>query len=312
MTDTVPPETVASAAAQLRELLASHPVYRQRWRAHARRMRTNEINYAAVSQVVALYLWDHGLKADTDRDLPRKLRDRVRQALRGELLSYETLTWLIEAFEFDTNDRHMVWNAFAGRSVADLGEDGIAFTLRTPPVPIIKPQRHRSTALFSRYYIGGDRTLKRIETSHVIVALEDGVDTFAYSPRDTVTDATVISGGSFVGFHKSNPGFIGVEFKLDHPLRKGQHTSLQYFTTHRAAPEQCTQLRRAARKRIDNVDMRVIFNGVYPTNAWWCAWDDYDKGSEVLMAPVEITSGSELHQFVPYVEEAVVGFKWEW
>jgi len=275
-------------------------------------MRTSEINYAAVTQVVALYLWDHGLKTDTDRDLPRKLRDRVRQALRGEQLTYETLTWLIEAFEFSMDDTHKVWDAFAGGSVTNLGDDGIAFTLRTLPVPIVKPQRHRTTALFSRYYIGADRTLNRIETSHVMVALENGVDTFAYSPRDTLTDAIVISGGSFIGFHKSAPGFIGVEFRLDQPLLKGQYTSLQYFTTHRAAPEQCTQLRRAARKRIDNVDMRVVFDGVYPTRAWWCVWDDYDKGNEVLVTPVKVTHESELHQFIPYVEEAVVGFKWEW
>jgi hypothetical protein len=312
MPDPMPPGEVVAAAEQLRELLTTHPAYRRRWMAHAHRMRTSEINYAAVSQVVALYLWDHGLKADADRDLPRKLRDRVRQALRGEQLTYETLTWLIEAFEFNTDDTHKVWGAFAGGSMTSLGDDGIAFTLRTLPVPIVRPQRHRTTALFSRYYIGMDRTLNRIETSHVIVALEDGVDTFAYSPRDSLTDATVISGGSLVGFHKSTPGFIGVELRLARPLLKGQYASLQYFTTHRAASEQCTQLRRAARKRIDNVDMRVIFEGVYPRRSWWCAWDDYDKGNEVLVASVEVSHGSELHQFIPYVEEAVVGFKWKW
>lgn len=48
--------------------------------AHVQRMRNEEINYAAVSTVIALHLWDKGLKPDTDADLPRRLRDRVRQA----------------------------------------------------------------------------------------------------------------------------------------------------------------------------------------------------------------------------------------
>jgi hypothetical protein len=312
MADTIPPDGTQVAAAHLRRLLTSVSDYRRQWMRYTRRMRTSEINYAAVSQVVALYLWDRGVREESERDLPRKLRDRIRQALRGELLSHETLTWLIEAFGMDESDTHAVWDAFAGGSMVDLSGEGIAFTLSALPVPIITPQRHQTSALFSRYYIGADQTLNRIETSHIIVALEDGVDTFAYSPRNTVTDVTVITGGDFVGFHESTPGFVGVEIRLDRPLLSGQHASLQYFTAHRPTLEPCTELRRAARRRIDNVDMRVIFEDVCPARAWWCAWDAYDGGNPVHRTPVEVSDQLELHQFVPYIEQTVVGFRWEW
>lgn len=312
MTDTIPPGGVAAAAEHLRELLMLRPTYRRRWAAHAKRMRTSEISYAAVCQIVALYLWDQGIKPDTEQDLPRKLRDRIRQALRGEALTHETLTWLIEAFQFATADAHRVWDAFSGGSVTDLDGIGISSSLRNPPVPLVKPQVLRTTTLFSRYYIDANRQLSRIETSHVVIALEDGVDTFAYSPRDTVVDAEAIAGGTFVGFHQSNPGFVGVEFRLDRPLREGQRASLQYVTYHRATPELCTHLRRAARKRMDNVDMRIIFTGPLPKQAWWCVWDDYATGNTVQKVPAEVTAQSELHQFIPYIEDSVVGFQWEW
>ncbi|WP_305779084.1 hypothetical protein [Nocardia nova] len=301
-----------AAAEVLRELLLSRPRYKRRWMMHVQRLRTDEISYAAVSQVVALHLWDQGIASDTDRDLPRKLRDRIRHALRGDQISYETLTWIIEAFEFSVDDTHMVWDAFAGGSAADLGDEGVSFSLRTPPVPMVNPQKHQTKAIFSRYFINSNRRLERIETSHAMVALEDGVDTFGYSPRDTLTDVQVISGGTLAGYRNSTLGFVGVELRLDRVLRLGQHASLQYFSTHRETAVPCTQVRRAARNRINDFDMRVIFHQVLPTKAWWRVWDSYDGGNAIQNTPVALTTHGELHQFLPYVEHAVVGFEWEW
>ncbi|MEC3978164.1 hypothetical protein [Amycolatopsis sp. H20-H5] len=312
MSDNASPAGLAAASEQLRRLLGSDLDYRRRWLVHAQRMRTTEINYAAVSQVVALYLWDQGLKSDTDTDLPRKLRDRIRQALRGELLTYETLTWITQAFGFAREDASQVWDAFAGKSATDLDGDGIAFTLRTPPIPLIKPQQLQTTALFARYYVNRNRALAKIETSHIVVALEDGVDTYAYSPRATASEVDVIAGGKFVRFHDSAPGFTGVEIKLDRPLRKGQQTSLQYSTLHNESKKPCTHLRRATRKRMENIDMRVIFEDVYPVKAWWSTWDAYDEGNIVSDVPAKLENGSELHQFISYAEQAVAGFRWDW
>ncbi|WP_280448619.1 hypothetical protein [Nocardia brasiliensis] len=301
-----------AAAEVLRELLLSRPEYKRRWMAHVRRLRTNEVSYAAVSQVVALYLWDQGIVSDSDTDLPRRLRDRIRHALRGEQLSYETLNWLIEAFSFSVADAHAIWDAYAGVSVSNFHNEGISYTLKTPPVPMVSPQRHQTKAMFSRYFLNANRMLERIETCHALVALEDGVDTFGYSPRDTLVDVQVIAGGTFAGFRESTPGFVGVEIRLDRVLRLGQHASLQYFTTHRETPRPCTQLRRASRNRLNDFDVRIIFQEALPKRAWWCAWDSYDGGNSVLKTPVELTPSRELHQFLPYVEHTVVGFEWEW
>jgi len=311
MINAVPPDGVAAAGKELHKLLISHPAYRRKWMNHAQRSRLDRISYAAVSQVLALYLWDQGVKPETDVDLPRKLRDTVRKALLGEKLTHRTLSWLIEAFEIEDLDAHTVWGLFSGGSVTNLGDEGISHTLASPPPPLVKPQVLRTTTLFSRYYIDSDRMLKRIETSHVVIALEDNVDTFAYSPRDNTHTVEVIAGGTFVGFHESSPGFVGAELKLDHPLRKGQHVSLQYATHHRSDFDACTDVRRAARKRMDNVDLRVIFENP-PTRAWWCVWDAYSSGKVVQRIEATITGKNEVHQFVPFIEETIVGFSWEW
>ncbi|MFB6656481.1 hypothetical protein ACFCZ4_35135 [Streptomyces microflavus] len=302
----------ATAGNRLRVLLTERPEYRQRWWAHARRRRGDGISYSGVAHAIALHLWDMGLRADTDRELPRKLRDRVRQALLGHQLTHETVTWFLESFEFSEEDAREIWDIFSGRSSVDLEGGGIAFTLRNPPVAMIRPQGHRTTALFSRYYVSADRSLRRIETNHVIVAIQDDLENFAYSPRDTVTSVESVIGGTFSGFHPSNPGYLGIELKLDRRLAKNEYSSLQYTTLHRATPDPCVHVRRAARKRIDNVDMRVIFEATAPCRTWWCVWDDYSGPEPIRKIPASVTPGGEIHQFVPYVEQAVVGFQWEW
>ncbi|MDJ0385298.1 hypothetical protein [Streptomyces sp. G-G2] len=300
------------AAGHIRTLLAENPAYRHRWMTHTHRRRKGEVSYSGIAQVVALHLWETGLRSDTDRDLPRRLRDRIRQALRGEQLTHETVTWLTESFCFSTEDTAAVWDAFAGRSSIDLGGNGVSFTLRDPPVPLVQPQLHRTTALFSHYHLGPDRTLHRTDHSHVLVALEDGVDSYAYSPRDSVESVESVIGGTFAGFQPSSPGFVGVKILLERVLRKGQYASLQYSTIHRATPEACTDLRRAARRRIDNVDMRITYHEAVPSRAWWCAWGAYSAGELVREVRLEAGIQGELHQFFPSLEQAVVGFRWEW
>ncbi|MER8197574.1 hypothetical protein ABTY00_26905 [Streptomyces microflavus] len=236
----------------------------------------------------------------------------MRQALLGNQLTHETITWFLESFEFSEEDTREIWDTFSGRSAVDLEGGGIAFTLRNPPVAMIRPQGHRTTALFSRYYVSAGRSLRRIETSHVIVATQDDLENFAYSPRDTVTSVESVVGGTFSGFHSSNPGYVGIELKLDRRLAKDEYSSLQYTTLHRATPDPCVNVRRAARKRIGNVDMRVIFEATAPRITWWCVWDDYSGPKPVRKTPVNLSPDREIHQFIPYMEEAVVGFQWEW
>lgn len=81
--------------------------------------RTSEgINNAAVARVIAEYLWESGLRPDTDTELPRKLRDRVGRALSGTSLSVETLNWFIDAFQLEPALAENLRGALAGADQA--------------------------------------------------------------------------------------------------------------------------------------------------------------------------------------------------
>jgi hypothetical protein len=46
-------------------------------------------------------------------------------------------------------------------------------------------------------------------------------------------------------------------------------------------------------------------------NAWWCAWDDHFGGTRAVDERIEIC-GTAIRKFVPYIEDTVVGFRWDW
>lgn len=114
----------------LSRLLKTNTVYSRKWRAAGKRFRSDQVPPAAVAQVIAQYLWDIGEQPDTDTDLPRKLRDRIRRALLGEKLSGETLDWFLGAFEMSDEDGQRLWANFSGDS--ENRNEGIVDTVPVP------------------------------------------------------------------------------------------------------------------------------------------------------------------------------------
>lgn len=90
-------------------LLSSRTEYRRRWQAFMRRQGPHAIHQGAVAHVLASYLWDSGEIAETDIELPRRLKDVVSRALHGRVLAPTTLKWFIEAFAMSPNDSGHLW-----------------------------------------------------------------------------------------------------------------------------------------------------------------------------------------------------------
>jgi hypothetical protein len=312
MISNVQPSGVTAAGEVLTGLLTSRTSYRHKWEWFEDRRRSDKITYAAVSKVVAHHLWNTGQEPDTDVGLPRRLKDRIKRALDGTKATHKTLTMIMEAFEFSDEDAETVWSAFSAALPTENESDGIAFTLRNPKPPMNRTQRHRTIALFKRYDIGDDKMLQKADAHHIIMALEDGLTVYGHSPRDFLKGLQCISGGKNVTIYDSVPGFVGMDIELERPLAKHQTASLQYVATYNPTPEPCTEVRRAARARIRNVDIRVCFSGPRPRRAWWCVWEDHIDGLPVRSEEVEINTAGELHRFIPFLEQTVVGFRWEW
>jgi uncharacterized protein YneR len=169
--------TATQTSRLLRELLLSRPEYRRRWQERSRRRRSDSINRAGVAQVVALYLWGSGERPDSMTSLPRHIKDRIRRALAGESITPQTLTWFVEAFDMDRHDEDSLWAAFAGDR--DM-HAGISYTI-TRKRDLALRQRHRTIALFARYSIAADHGFIKLRSSHMIMALGDGVDVYPFT-----------------------------------------------------------------------------------------------------------------------------------
>jgi hypothetical protein len=304
----LPPRQAAAAgavAALLRELLVGDERYRRQWQKCSRR-RSSSLNQAAVAQVLAFHLWDRGERSDTVVSLPRELKDRVSRALNGTAVSVETLNWVIAAFAIDQVDQGRLWEAFEGYR----DPRGVSRTLRRQR-QLARRQRHRTVSLFERYLVNGDRSLVRRSTAHTIQAAEDGVSTYIFNHEPAADRVEVIFGGRLGERLRYGDGLHAVEIVLDHELRQWESTSLEYRTHFRASTQFPTEVRRPAFARARNIDLAVHFDGALPRHAWWCVWSDHIDGNPLWEAPERIC-GTSIRRYVPFIENTVVGFRWEW
>ncbi|HEU5159786.1 MAG TPA: hypothetical protein VFU43_22515 [Streptosporangiaceae bacterium] len=285
----------------------SDPHYRRLWRQHIKRDHT-ALSQAAVAKVIEEYLWESGERSENSTGLARQMKDRVSRALKGDSLSAETLKWFIAAFEMDEEDERRLWDVFAGKEF-DIA--GISNTLRRHR-KMIRRQCHRTVSLVERYFIDrhGSLTLRR--THHTIRAIEDGVDIYIFNHEPQASDIEVVHGGNLGRHYEYGGGLTSAEIVLDKPLRKAESTVLEYHTRFAPNTATLTEIRRAAFARCENVDIAVEFERFkIPKNAWWCAWDDHIAGELVVESPAEIHK-CIIRRFVPYIQETVVGFRWEW
>ncbi|MFH9427147.1 hypothetical protein ACH4JZ_02550 [Streptomyces sp. NPDC017615] len=291
---------------RLREILAAHPEYRRRWQAEAKRTQ-EDLHQAAVAKVITHYLWDCG---ELSEDVPsRSLKDRVSRALNGSVMSAETLRWFIEAFEMDENHREDLWGTTC--FVENDPGRGIAYTLRSRR-PMVKPQRHRTISLFERYSVGPTRSLTGRRTYHTIRAMEDGVDAYFFNHEPWASGVEVLQGGALGERCTYGNGLTGIDIVLSESLRRMQTTTLEYRVEFPSDRHNATEVRRPVLARAENVDMAVEFvSDELPRRLWWCIWDDHLEGSAVWEQSLAL-KGRAARMSTPFVEETVVGFRWEW
>jgi hypothetical protein len=292
----------------LRELLVTRPDYWRLWQQQAERLRADNINVAGIARVIALYLWNSGERSDNDTSLPRDIKDRVRRALKGEVLTPQTLTWFIEAFGMDPADEATL----RATLVRDRDtRSGISHT-RTTDRAMALSQRHRTIALFERYTVGVDRAFASRRTLHTIMALEDNVDVYPFNHESTVDGIEVRYGGTLGERYAHGGGLHTVAIMLDRTLATGDTSSLEYLTFY-APSSPATEVRRPALGRSDNIDIAVRFaEGALPATLSWAVWFDHHEGEPVREEPATLDARHSARRFVPFIEETVVGFRWTW
>ena len=287
---------LVKVAEYLAELLRDEP-YRADWLVYARRPRPGQISQAAVAQVVANYLWDTGLADEHDRNLPRELKDRIGRALRGEVLTPETLSWLIHAFGLDEDETAELWARY-GAAIAE------------------RPDAHdepgyRTISLHEFHYLGEDGLPERHRTVHVVKALRDGVTSYPYLFDTATAEVTVERGGTAGPVCPREDGLHGVDIQFHHPLRLGQTASFEYQTLFRYRAPPPPEFRREARGLIENMELRVQFHPrKLPRGVCWAQWAGR-AGPIIQREHVTLDPDHAVQRYVTSVRGKVLGFVWE-
>ena len=299
---------VGATGRLLREYLTANSRYRRRWQAKARRVRASDVSQAAVAEVLAEYLWDIGERSDRQTSLARDLKDRVRRALSGITLSSETLEWFIGAFCLDDEDASRLWETFTGDVTP---ATGIKHTM-TNSREMVRRQRHRTLSLFERYRIAADGSLLERHTWQTIGAKEDGVSGYLFNHEPYAQQVRIVHGGRLGEQFRYGHGLRSQDIILDHPLRRGETTSLEYVTGYPPGSDRICEVRRPARGRSENIDIAVEFHTArLPAAVYWCVWTDHLDGAPIREERVALNDAIA-RRFVPFVEQAVVGFRWLW
>lgn len=105
---TASPETSRA----LREILSTDLRCRRRWQRHARRSAHTTLHQAGVATVLALHLWEIGEVPESQRTLPRRLKDRVSRALTGRGVSSTTLQLVVDAFDLTPEQERALFLAW--------------------------------------------------------------------------------------------------------------------------------------------------------------------------------------------------------
>ncbi len=302
----------AATAAYLRELLLQPGRYRQRWVQYAERTRSGEINQLAVADVLAHYLWSHPRTAGDVDVLPRQLKDTVLRVISGRMLSKASLSMFIEAFDLASHDAELLWRLWEGSGHTRVQAGPRA--MRPERSAALGPLQHQTLALHDHHYCGADGMPGRQRTLHVIEATVDGLDVIPF--RFDSADLTLEVGQGCLGvsgpFRQITDVLYTTDILLAKPLARGETLTLEYWMIFNFPDRPASDYRRASRSRMENVDIRVEFHpDMLPGAIWWASWDGIE-GDIVEEEAVSLDSQHSVHHYLRTLDNAVVGFHWDW
>jgi hypothetical protein len=296
---------IRQAGQYLRELLRQDP-YRRRWLRYGSE-REREVHQVAVAKVLAGYLRRAGNDAEYSQ-----LTRRVSRALRGEVLSRDTLGLFIGAFEISTEHAAILWRQWRGAELARV------VTGDLPPLRTTEPgksPRFATVMLHEFHYVGPDRRPLRHRTLHTIRALQDGLSTYRYGFDTSEVTVDRIGGGRPGEPYQRSETIWAFDIALARTLPQGGEHSLEFeFHFHYGEGPVEPVFRRVAHERFENVAIRVEFHpGARPRRVWWTEWRDYASAEPAVLHRQAVTLDAEhaAYHRLDVMDRAVAGFAWE-
>src|ERR1700761_7502373 len=311
-----------AAAAYLRELLLRPGRFRSAWEQYAERSRPGHINQLAVAEVLARHLGEDPRRSAGAEALPLPLKDSPSRALSGKLLSKAALRLFIDAFDLPRFEQDQLWKLWEGsaRTRVLTGPGALRGPARQELETAIGPAQHRTLSVHDHHYVGADGLALRTRTLQVVEAIAEHVERIPYLYDTSALSIDLVQGCTGLGsqFREVTSGVFATDLLLARTLGYGETSTLEYVTTfayQKVAPSALTgefaEYRRAVRRRMENVDIRVEFDpDRLPATVWWASWDGID-GRIDQQEQVDLDAQNSAHRFLRSLENAVVGFHWE-
>jgi hypothetical protein len=302
---------VQQAALHLRHLLLRD--YRGRWIRHQRdRERHGEVHQRAVTEVLRRFVDLNRAELAYREVSLDSLPQRVSRALRGETLSRATLELFIDAFAFSETDSRRLRRIHDGTDKIRVlaGPSGLS----PETAQALGSARARTTSVHEHHCIGADGLPAWHRTQQVIEATEDGLDRYPYRCDTNALAIEVEVGGRLSGplYPLDGGRLFGLDILLDEPLALGDETSLTYLTLFHYDEPPPAEMRRASRQLMRNVSMRVEFHpDKIPRRVWWAVWDGM-HGEIIERDECVLRASRYVFKRVESIEQAVVGFTWQW
>jgi hypothetical protein len=298
------------AAEFLNRLLTSPGRYRRRWeRVSLTAVGPDQVHLPGVCAVVADYLIDAGELSESDPSPTRRIKDRVRRALSGEVLTPSTVRAFAGAFGFEPADLERLEALLSGSSQVRV----LSGSYSGSP-ELAAHRRHRTISLHEHHYVNADHLPYRHRTTQVIEATEDGMAAHRYIFDSTALTVDVLHGGTVSGpAFVVGDGLFGVDIVLTRPLNRGDTSSLDYETRFSYPEPPAPEFRRAGLARmIENVDIVVQFDpAVTPREVYFSTWEALD-GPPVTDAPMDLESDGSVHIYLARLDHVIAGFRWVW
>lgn len=292
---------VAQTSAYLRMLLLRPGEYRSRWERWTAGPNPCGIDVNAVSDVLAQV-----------RPVPP---DTVRAALDGTAVDDELVGVFATAFGFDGRDAARLRELHRGTDTVRVISGGAAVSVPDRSAPDgSAPRRHDTLALHELHVLGPDGAPAEHQTIQVIRALADGLDRYPYRFDTDELAVEVIRGGR-VGdrIYRLADTLYAVDIVLDRPLDAGQTALTQVRTTFHYRTPPVPEFRRGVIRRTEDLTIWVKFHpDRVPARVWLSRWDGIDDARIVERKPVELDDDLAVHDRFGPIEQAVVGFTWEW
>jgi hypothetical protein len=290
--------------------------YRSRWDRPqlVERVRQGDVHHAAIAEVLSRYLRDNPRRPNDRAAEGNSLEPLVSRALRGEVVSRQTLEMFIEAFDISAVHAESLWRQWNGQEQGRV----IIGSLPSPSTDLGDQLRQYDILmLHEHHWLGADGWPARHRTQVNIRSRVEGLRVYQYR-FDTKTAQVRIprNHGTEIGpVHEVAEGLYAVDFVLDRPLGIGEQDYLEFWTLLKYADPPPPEMRRATREQIEDLYMRVEFDQKrLPGTVWWAEWLDYRGENDRISKHESVALESRLfvQRHLRSIERAVVGFIWEW